>query len=68
MFHDKILSCRYEWKTEAFRLRIKIDIGAAVENNEMGRVCSTYRERRGAHRMFVGRHEGRRPLGRPRRR
>jgi hypothetical protein len=35
---------------------------------EMGRTCSTYGERRGAYRVLVGQPEGRRPLGRPRRR
>jgi hypothetical protein len=36
--------------------------------NELGRECSTYGEKRGAYRILVGRPEGRRPLGRPRRR
>jgi hypothetical protein len=35
---------------------------------EMGRACSTYGEKRGAYRVLVGKPEGRRPLGRPRRR
>ena len=34
----------------------------------MGSACSTYGERRGAYRVFVGKPEGKRPLGRPRRR
>ena len=34
----------------------------------MGRTCSTYGERRGAYRALVGKPEGGRPLGRPRRR
>jgi hypothetical protein len=34
----------------------------------MGRTCSTYGEKRNAHRILVGRPEGRRPLGRYRRR
>jgi hypothetical protein len=34
----------------------------------MGRTCGTYEERRGAYRDLVGKPEGRRPLGRPRRR
>jgi hypothetical protein len=33
----------------------------------MGRACGTYGGKRGAKRIFVGRPEGRRPLGRPRR-
>ena len=32
----------------------------------MGRVCSTYGERRGEYRVLVGKPEGRRPLGKPR--
>ena len=35
---------------------------------EMGRTCGAYGERRGAFRTSVGKSEGRRPLGRPRRR
>jgi hypothetical protein len=34
----------------------------------MGGGCSTYGERRGVYRVLVGKPEGRRPLGRPRRR
>ena len=34
----------------------------------MGGACSTYGERRGSYRVLVGKPEGKRPLGRPRRR
>jgi hypothetical protein len=34
----------------------------------MGGACSTYGERRGVYRVLVGKPEGKRPLGRPRRR
>jgi hypothetical protein len=34
----------------------------------MNRTCSTNREKRNAYRILVGMPEGRRPLGRPRRR
>ena len=34
----------------------------------MGRTCCTYGERGGAYRVLMGKPEGRRPLGRPRRR
>ena len=34
----------------------------------MGGACGTYGEGRGVHRVLVGRPEGKRPLGRPRRR
>jgi hypothetical protein len=36
--------------------------------NGMGRVCSTNGEKRNAYRILVGKPEGKRPLGRPRRR
>jgi hypothetical protein len=34
----------------------------------MGRACSTYGEKRNAYRILVGEPEGKRPLGRHRRR
>jgi hypothetical protein len=34
----------------------------------MGRACGTYGEDRGVYRVLVGNPEGKRPLGRPRRR
>jgi len=34
----------------------------------MGGTSSMYGERRGAYRVLVGKHKGKRPLGRPRRR
>jgi hypothetical protein len=34
----------------------------------MGRACSTNGVKRNAHRVLVGKPEGKRPLGRPRRR
>jgi hypothetical protein len=34
----------------------------------MGRACSTNGENRNAYRILVGKPEGKRPLGRPRRR
>jgi hypothetical protein len=34
----------------------------------MGGACSAYGERRGVHRVLVGKPEGKRPLERPRRR
>jgi hypothetical protein len=34
----------------------------------MDGACSTYEERRGVYRVLVGKYEGKRSLGRPRRR
>jgi hypothetical protein len=34
----------------------------------MGGVCSAYGADRGVYRLLVGKHEGKRPLGKPRRR
>jgi hypothetical protein len=39
-----------------------------VKEDEMGRACSTNKARRNAYRILVGKPEGKRPLGRPRRR
>ena len=36
--------------------------------NEMGGACSAYGERRDVYKVLVGKPEGKRPLGRPRRR
>jgi hypothetical protein len=39
-----------------------------VKEDEMGRACSTNGEKRNAYRILVGQPEGKRPLGRPKRR
>jgi hypothetical protein len=39
-----------------------------IEKNEMGGVCSAVWEERGVYRVLVGKPEGKRPLGIPRRR
>jgi hypothetical protein len=39
-----------------------------IENNEMGEACRTYRVRRSSYMVVVGKLEGKRTLGRPRRR
>jgi hypothetical protein len=39
-----------------------------VKDDEMGRACSTNGENRNAYRILVEKPEGKRPLGRPRRR
>jgi hypothetical protein len=46
--------------TGKYRLRIL--------EKEIGRACSTNRETRNAHRILVGKAEGKRSLGRPKRR
>jgi len=38
-----------------------------IEKNEMGGSCSAYGKRRGVYRVLVGKPEGKRLLGRPRR-
>jgi hypothetical protein len=38
-----------------------------MEHNEMGGACSSDGEGRGVYRVLVGKPEGKRPLGRPRR-
>jgi hypothetical protein len=37
-----------------------------VKEDEIGRACSTNREKTNAYRILVGNPEGKRPLGRPR--
>jgi hypothetical protein len=39
-----------------------------IEKIEMGGACSMYGEGRGVYRVLMGKPEGKRPLGRPRRR
>jgi hypothetical protein len=39
-----------------------------VKEDEMGRACSTNGRKRNAYMILVGKPEGKRPLGRPRRR
>jgi hypothetical protein len=43
-------------------------LGDKIVKNEMGGECSAYGEKRGVYRVLVGNPEGKRPLGRPRRR
>jgi hypothetical protein len=38
-----------------------------IKKNEIGGACSAYGEGRGVYRVMVGKPEGKRPLGRPRR-
>jgi hypothetical protein len=48
--------------------QIVISKNAYEDEDEMGRACSTNGEKRNACRILVGKPEGRRPVGRPRRR
>jgi hypothetical protein len=41
---------------------------AIFKEDEMGRACRTNEEKRNAYRTLVGKPEGKRPLGRPKRR
>jgi hypothetical protein len=43
-------------------------LGDKVERKEMGGSYGAFGERRGVYRVLVGKLEGKRPLGRPRRR
>ena len=43
-------------------------MGGKIEKNEMGGACGAYGGWRGVHWLLVGKPEGKRPLGRPRRR
>jgi len=48
--------------------RDKYCSGNQIEKNDMGGACSMYWERRGMHRILVGKPEVKRSFGRPRRR
>jgi hypothetical protein len=48
--------------------KIKSLVLNKFKENEMGRACSTNGEKRSAYKILVGKPEGKRPLGRPRRR
>jgi hypothetical protein len=49
-------------------LLIQYCAGDNIEKNEMGGACSADGEERGVYSVSVGKPEGKRPLGRPRRR
>jgi hypothetical protein len=57
-FHNQEL---YHWLSTKYYSGDQMDF-------EMGRACCTYAGRRGVYRVLVGKTEGKRPLGRPRRR
>jgi hypothetical protein len=47
---------------------VKCNYNDQVKEDEMGRKCSTHGEKMNAYRALAGKLEGKRPLGRPRRR
>ena len=49
------------------RLLTQYCAGGKIEKNEMGGACGAYGEGRGVHRVLVGKPEGKRLFGRPRR-
>jgi hypothetical protein len=49
-------------------LLAKLNKNDQVKEDKMGRACSTHGEKRNPYRILVGKPEGKRPLGRPRRR
>jgi hypothetical protein len=48
--------------------QIPNSVSIKIENNEMGRACSSDGKGRGVNRVLVVKPEGKRPMGRPRRR
>jgi len=42
-------------------------LGDQIEKNEMSGTCSMYGREESVYRVLVGKHEGKRPIGRPRR-
>jgi hypothetical protein len=61
---EKITQQEAQWSVLLTQYRA----GDKIEKTEMGGACSTYGEARGVYRILVGKPEGKRPLGRPRRR
>ena len=55
------------WRTGSILLT-EYCVSDKIKKNEMGGACSAYGDRRGVCRVLVGKPEGKRPLGRPRRR
>jgi hypothetical protein len=59
-----VSNCLTRWSVLLTQYRA----GDEIEKIEMGGACSTYGEGRDVYRVLVGKPEGKRPLGRPRRR
>ena len=56
------------WQFIARRFMLCIDHSDQIEKSVMGAACSTYGGRRSVYRVVVGTPDGKRQLGRPRRR
>ena len=72
VFAKTIMNLRRLWKKEHL-LSILATVtqycaGDKIEKNEMGWACGAYGWGEGVYRVLLGKPEGRRPLGRPRRR
>jgi len=59
--HNEVLN-------DLFVLLTQYCAGDKIEKNEMGWACGAYGWGEGVYRVLVGKPEGKRPLGRPRRR
>jgi hypothetical protein len=56
------------WQLSGFSTYPQVMFIITIQGPEMGRTCSMHEEKRNAYRILVGKQEGMRPLGRPRRR
>ena len=70
------ISCSFSTRAFALKFSViyecvfltKYHSGDQVKNAEMGSACSTYGKRRGTNRVLLGKPQGRRSFGRPKRR
>jgi hypothetical protein len=67
MYINNNVSIVYDRASSLKRQCFKLTLGE-VEEDEMGGPCSTNGEKRNAYRLLVGKPEGKRSVGRPRRR
>jgi hypothetical protein len=63
-----LFNCRYIYYYSWSVLLTQYFADDKIEKNEMGVACSADFEERGVYRVLVGKHEGKRPLGRRRHR
>jgi hypothetical protein len=64
---DEVVRGRKLHDEELHNLHSSPNWNDEVKDGEMGEACSTHGEKRNAYRILVGKPEGNRPLGRPRR-